>query len=558
MSPVGYWVPRAPNSIETFTLSSGEPVHRKEYIVRRGTVWDFRISRAANAEPVHGVVFASDQAGIFRSSVDDAGRVRLTLPSEAGKVTAAASEKPLPFGVVLVTVEWETGFRPDAVKSVSNLGGSPVSHRLTDNDGKTATLSGTEKGRAQPVLENGQLVVRVTLPEPDPKAFGELTGKVVDTAGQPIAGAHVALIWVEENGGSGMSSDDRHRAVTDADGNYRFTAIPRTHPAGKPPQLQFAVTKEGFAGVDTKPFTFRPQAPDTPQGAEPVALGPGCSLSGIVVDPDGKPLAGVWIQPGGSYASRSQFTKTDDAGRFTVRDLPNGIVPLNFHYGKLYAGGKYLADRGSDPVTVKLRPVPDSAQLKAQSEAAKTNRPNKLAPGTPAPEWESGAWSDGRSRTLGDYRGKVVFLNFWGIWCGPCVHELPTLEKLRVKYEPPGVVFLSLHTPGETEKTVRKLLEMKKASLVFAFDVDRKKDDNNLGGVTAERYGVGCYPTTMIIDREGKIAFSTNDPSNLPAMQQTVKEMGFDPKTINEEQVSRFIERLLDQAIDRVLNPRTR
>ena len=78
------------------------------------------------------------------------------------------------------------------------------------------------------------------------------------------------------------------------------------------------------------------------------------------------------------------------------------------------------------------------------------------------------------SRTLADYRGKVVFLNFWGIWCGPCVGELPSLEKLRAKYEPLGVVFLTLHTPGENEKTVRKVLEMKKSSLVFAFDRDRK------------------------------------------------------------------------------------
>ena len=69
-----------------------------------------------------------------------------------------------------------------------------------------------------------------------------------------------------------------------------------------------------------------------------MTLAPGVSVSGTVVDPDGKPLAGVWIEPGGSYANRSQFTKTDDAGRFTVRDLPTGMVPLGFHYGTLMAG----------------------------------------------------------------------------------------------------------------------------------------------------------------------------------------------------------------------------
>ena len=74
--------------------------------------------------------------------------------------------------------------------------------------------------------------------------------------------------------------------------------------------------------------------------------------------------------------------------------------------------------------------------------------------------------------------------------------------------------------------------------------------------MTAERYGVRGYPTHVIIDRQGKIAFRSNDPGNMPAMQRAVKEMGLDPKTINEEQASRLIERLLDQAIEGVLNPR--
>ena len=97
---------------------------------------------------------------------------------------------------VQVTLEWKSGFRPDAVASVTNLGGSPAQYRLSDDDGRTATISGTDKGRAEPRLDGGKLVVEVTLPEPDPKAFGDLTGKVVDTSGQPIAGALVALIWV--------------------------------------------------------------------------------------------------------------------------------------------------------------------------------------------------------------------------------------------------------------------------------------------------------------------------------------------------------------------------
>ena len=394
------------------------------------------------------------------------------------------------------------------------------------------------------------------MPEPDPKAFGDLTGKVVDISGQPVAGALVALIWVEEHGGSGMSAEDGHNVMTDAQGAFRLRSIPRAGSTGKPVTIQLAVTKEGFAGVDTKRVRFQPGAGNPSQVAETVTLAPGVSVSGTVVDPNGKPLAGVWIEPGGSYANRSQFTRTDDAGRFTVRDLPTGLVPLGFHYGKLMAQGKYLALRDADPLTIKLRPVPDAAQFQARSDAAKAARANRkpLALGTPAPEWESGAWSDGRSRKLADYRGKIIFLNFWGIWCGPCVHELPLLEKLRAKYEPLGVVFLTIHTPGETREVRPQGPGNEEASLIFAFDGPRKNDEFDLNGVTAERYGVGGYPTNLIIDREGKIAFRSNDPGNMPAMQRAVKEMGLDTKTINEEQASQLIERLLDQAIEGVLS----
>jgi RNA polymerase sigma factor (sigma-70 family) len=557
--PVGYWAPRELQKSEEFVVSKDEPVHRKDYLVRRGTVWDFHITRAHEAKPLPGVVTASGKRAFFRSVADDAGLVHLTLPTEESRVTVSAGETLMAADSVQVTLEWKSGFRPDHVASVTNLGGSPAQYRLSDDDGKTATITGTDQGRAEPRLDGGKLVVAVKLPEPDSKAFGDLAGKVVDISGQPVAGALVALIWVEEHGGSGMSGQDEHSAVTDAQGAFRLRSIPRVSSTGKPVTIQLAVTKEGLAGVDTKRIRFQPGAGNPSQVAETVTLAPGVSVSGTVVDPDGKPLAGVWIEPGGSYANRSQFTKTDDAGRFTVRDLPTGVVPLNFHYGKLIAQGKYLALRDADPLTIKLHPVPDAAKIQARSDAAKAarDRTKLLALGTPAPEWESGVWSDGWTRTLADYRGKVVVLNFWGTWCGPCLSELPSLEKLRAKFEPLGAVFLTLHTPGENEKAVRKVLEMKKASLIFAFDRDRKRDAVfDLNGMTAERYGVRGYPTLVMIDRQGNVAFHSGigAKEGVAAMKALGKKMGLDESTMTEADFHRLWEAFFNREIEKTLN----
>jgi RNA polymerase sigma factor (sigma-70 family) len=559
IAPVGYWAPHDSQKSEEFVVSRDEPVYRKDYAIRRGTVWDFRITRAHEAKPLPGVVTAFDKGVFFRSAVDEAGRVRLTLPTEEGRLTVSAGETLMAADPVQVILEWNPGFRPDHVASVTNLGGSPAQCRLSDDDGKTATISRTDKGRAEPRLDGGKLVVEVTLPEPDPKAFGDLSGKVVDVSGQPVAGALVALIRVEEHGGSGMSADDGHNVMTDAQGAFRLRSIPRAGSTGKPVTIQLAVTKEGYAGIDTKRIVFQPGAGNAIQVAEIVTLTPGVSVSGTVVDPNGKPLAGVWIEPSGSYANRSQFTKTDDAGRFTVRDLPTGMVPLSFHYGTLMAQSKYLALRGADPLTIKLEPVPDATKFRARSDAAKAarDRAKPLALGTPAPEWVSGVWSDGLSRKLADYRGKVVILNFWGTWCAPCVGELPSLEKLRAKYEPLGVVFLTLHTPGENEKTVRKVLEMKKASLIFAFDRDRKRDAVfELNGMTAERYGVRGYPTLVMINRQGNVVFHSGIDSKegVAAMKALGKKMGLAESTMTEADFHRLWEAFFDREIEKTLN----
>jgi hypothetical protein len=153
--------------------------------------------------------------------------------------------------------------------------------------------------------------------------------------------------------------DDRHRAITDAQGNYRLRAIRRSYWSGKPMKIKLSVTKEGYGGVDTRTMTFQPPPEGAAQVAEPVELKPGVSLSGTAIDPEGKPLAGAWVQPSGSNASRNQLTKTDDAGRFTVRDLPTGVVHLDLSYGKLTGGDDDRAFPGAGPVTVKLYPVPN-------------------------------------------------------------------------------------------------------------------------------------------------------------------------------------------------------
>ncbi|WZO98605.1 sigma-70 family RNA polymerase sigma factor [Isosphaeraceae bacterium EP7] len=566
--PPGYWLPSPQKNSELIAVSSTNPVfialsptkplHRKDYVVRRGTVWEFHMA----ARPVPGPIAGGSAANVEGSEfwpivgeVDAKGRVLQTLPTEGGKamVTLALSWS-VPESAH-IEIEWATGFCPDAVRAVAEVGDKPGHFRLTDASGKEATVSAA--GLARPTLEGGRLSVQVNLPTTEHVAMGELAGRVVDTSGKPIEGARVDLVLVKKTGESWMSDNAAHTAKTDRDGGYVIGSIPKKHfLTNELTSASIVVTKEGFAGVDFPTFPFDPPA-GRRLSVESILLEPEATVRGRVVGSDGSPLVGAWIEGWESYADRLQFTRTDDSGRFTARGLKKGMVDLRVTYGDFDSTGKYLAepDGVGEEVVITMKPLPETPfTLTGVINVGKATPP--LAVGTPAPEWAAEGWSDGKARTLADYRGKVVVLDFWGRWCRGCIEQLKAMETLRQKYEPKGVVFITLHTPGDTESMVRQVLEHCGASLVFGFDAGRKENEPGLdkSGVTAERYGVRGYPTVVVIDRDGKIAMNGSDVSEMPKLEALTVEMGLDPKTIEEADAWRVLTRFFDEAIARVVD----
>jgi RNA polymerase sigma factor (sigma-70 family) len=363
--PVGYWSPNPAKDVESIVLSAAEPIHRKDYELRKGTVWEFRIGEDAKVGPFRGFSSAHVTApegfarSVFGSNVDARGHVRQTLPTEGGEATVVLGPEPMLLAnIIKIELEWASDFRPDSVEAVAEFKDKPGHFRLTDAAGKTATLSGVGLGR--PTIEAGKLAVRVKIATPDPLQVGDLSGRVIDALGKPVEGARVNLVFVTK-GSSGMSSIDSHNAKTDATGGFRLGSIPRKHFfTGGPTSISIVVSKDGFAGVDTPAVVFNPPA-GGPLVIEPIRIEPEATVRGTVVGPDGAPRAGVWVEPGGSFATRGRSTKTDDAGRFTVRGLPEGMMSLAFHYGKLDALGNYLAERDpeGDEVEIRLKPLPD-------------------------------------------------------------------------------------------------------------------------------------------------------------------------------------------------------
>lgn len=128
-------------------------------------------------------------------------------------------------------------------------------------------------------------------------------------------------------------------------------------------------------------------------------------------------------------------------------------------------------------------------------------------------------WKNGTPVTLAELRGKVVLLDFWGYWCGPCVQGMPALMALHDEFNEKGLEIIALHDDSVASMTEleSKLAELRERAwegraLPFRIALDGGGEtliegtDINARGATTAAYGIRSFPTTLLIDRDGKLA----------------------------------------------------
>ena len=102
----------------------------------------------------------------------------------------------------------------------------------------------------------------------------------------------------------------------------------------------------------------------------------------------------------------------------------------------------------------------------------------------------------GEGVDLASLRGKVVVLNFWATWCGPCKAEWPSLVALQASLATENdIVFLSVDL-SESQDVVKAYLKDNPANFPVLLDTD---------GVTGNRWGIQSIPTTVVIDKAGRL-----------------------------------------------------
>ncbi len=147
------------------------------------------------------------------------------------------------------------------------------------------------------------------------------------------------------------------------------------------------------------------------------------------------------------------------------------------------------SEEATDAVEQPAAQAPGSLSSLAASAPSTGTAPGQIAPDIDTPG------DDGQQLRLSDYRGQVVLLNFWATWCGPCRIEMPEFEEAYAENADKGFAVIAVNN-AESVATVQAFRDEMGLTFPLAMDED---------GSIQSRYGIFNYPSTLLLDQQGKV-----------------------------------------------------
>jgi thiol-disulfide isomerase/thioredoxin len=280
-------------------------------------------------------------------------------------------------------------------------------------------------------------------------------------------------------------------------------------------------------------FWSRPVIVDVPDDESfrlpDLTVAPLSPVQGTIVDEQGQPISGAIVRWHGQLRVE-QPVLTDDSGHF---ELPVFLVPVNSETSEpefvqpLFAFHPHKPLHASAQIDLTCAEVQTSFRLALTQQkpeqlleemkpymslwergngeklhALTTSHSGELAPELDGREWLN---TEGRAKSLKDFRGKYVLLDFWTTWCGPCHFDFPTVRLVHQLYRD-KVVVIGVHDNSVEVHKIREHVE--KIELPFPIVIDH--DDGRLMDKWHD-YGVTGYPSYVLIDPEGRILRSSAD-----------------------------------------------
>jgi thiol-disulfide isomerase/thioredoxin len=187
---------------------------------------------------------------------------------------------------------------------------------------------------------------------------------------------------------------------------------------------------------------------------------------------------------------------------------------------QLLLGGSIEQSAATLPFHVwKLHHAPEPKFVLAEAKAAAEER----AAGTESPLVGQAAFPfkldllEGGTFDLAKHKGRVVVLDFWATWCGPCLRAMPTTDAVVREFADRKVKLVAVNLEERPDQ-VKATLARHKLNVTVALDTD---------GAISQRYSVTAIPQTVVINRDGKIArlFVGDSQRNADALRKALQEL---------------------------------
>jgi len=229
----------------------------------------------------------------------------------------------------------------------------------------------------------------------------------------------------------------------------------------------------------------------------------------------------------GTEASQADHLKEFDALLAKHKGETNNddVAEIAFMKATLYLQIFQQPDKGAEMLKQVQRDFPNTASAKRvdavlasikQGEEAKKIQ-DLLSTGAAFPDFNVKDL-DGKPLSIAGYKGKVVMLDFWATWCGPCVGEVPNVAAVYAKYHDKGfeIIGISLDREGDKDKLISFT---KEHNMPWRQYFDGKFWSNEL----AVKYGIQSIPATFLLDGSGKIiGKNVRGPALEPAVQKAL------------------------------------